>query len=132
MPKKTLAYLQNDKYAAHSNIELLFVEKGKARARMIVKPFHMNAYNTVHGGALFTLADFAFAAACNSQGTISVGINAAMSYNKAVKEGELIAEAEEVALGSKLGSYVVKVYQGEEVVALFQGMAYRKKESVPG
>lgn len=128
---KTKEYLQNDKYAAHSGIELLSVEKGRAKARMLVKPCHMNAYNTVHGGALFTLADFAFAAACNSHGTISVGINASITYNKAVKEGEVIAVAEEVSLGSKLGSYVVKVYQGEEVVALFQGMAYRKKEPIP-
>jgi acyl-CoA thioesterase len=129
---KTKEYLKNDKYAEHSGIELLSVEKGTARARMIVKPYHLNAYNTVHGGALFTLADFAFAAACNSHGTIAVGINAAISYTKAVKEGELVAEAEEVSLGPKLGSYVVKVYQGEDVVALFQGMAYRKKETISG
>lgn len=128
----TQDYLKNDKYAAHSGIELLSVENGKAKARMIVQPYHLNAYNTVHGGALFTLADFAFAAACNSHGTISVGINATMSYNKAVREGEVIAEAEEVALGPKMGSYIVKVLQGNEVVALFQGMAYRKKEPVPG
>ena len=123
-------YLQKDRFAEHSGIELLHVGAGRATARLKLQPYHLNAYGTLHGGAVFTLADFAFAAACNSHGTIAVGINATMSYFKAVDEGEIIADAEEVSLGSKLGSYVVKIYHRKEVVAIFQGMAYRKKEKL--
>jgi acyl-CoA thioesterase len=121
-------YLKNDKFAEYTGIELLTAGNGKATARLKLKPYHFNAYGTLHGGAVFTLADFAFAAACNSHGTKAVGINANVSYFKAVDKGEIIAEAEEVSLGSKLGSYVVKVYHDKEVVAIFQGMAYRKKD----
>ncbi|MFA5073024.1 MAG: PaaI family thioesterase [Nitrospirota bacterium] len=120
-------YMKNDLFAARNDIELLKTGKGTASAKLTVKPHHLNAYRTLHGGALFTLADFAFAAACNSHGTVAVGINASMSYIKAVTEGEVIAEAEEVALGSKLSNYIVKVYQNKEIVAIFEGMAYRKK-----
>jgi acyl-CoA thioesterase len=122
-------YLKNDTFAEYTGMELLSAGDGKATVKLLVKPHHLNAYGKLHGGALFTLADFAFAAASNSRGTIAVGINANISYLKAVTDGELLAEAEEVSLGSKLSSYTVTVYQNKEVVALFQGMAYRKKET---
>lgn len=126
------AYLKNDRFAEYTGMELLAAGDGKATVKLLVKPHHLNAYGSLHGGALFTLADFAFAAASNSRGTIAVGINATISYLKAVTDGELLAEAEEVSLGSKLSSYIVKVYQNNEVVALFQGMVYLKKEILPG
>jgi len=121
-------YLKNDKFAEYNGIELLTAKNGKATARLKLKPYHYNAYGTLHGGAVFTLADFAFAAACNSHGTKAVGINANLSYFKAVDKGEITAVAEEISLGGKLGGYVVKIYHNEEVVAIFQGMAYRKKD----
>jgi len=120
--------VKNDRFAEYTGMELLTAEDGKATVRLLVKPHHLNAYGNLHGGALFTLADYAFAAASNSRGTVAVGINATISYLKAVTGGELIAEAEEVSLGSKLSSYIVKVYQNKEIVALFQGMAYRKNK----
>ena len=52
--------LQDDAYAAHLGIELLALEPGYARARMPVKAFHGNMYGMVHGGAMFSLADFVF------------------------------------------------------------------------
>jgi acyl-CoA thioesterase len=125
-------YLKNDTFALYTGVELLSVGDGKAAVKLLVKPHHLNAYGKLHGGALFTLADFAFAAASNSHGTVAVGINATISYLKAVTDGELLAVAEEVSLGSKLGNYIVKVYQDNEVVALFQGMVYRKKETHSG
>ncbi len=123
------SYLQNDKFAEYTGLELLSAGNGKAAVKLVVKPHHLNGVGTLHGGAFFTLADYAFAAASNSHGTVAVGINATMSYCKAVTAGEIIAEAEEVSLGSKLATYLVKIYQGAEVVALFQGTVYRKKET---
>lgn len=105
------------------------VEAGYAKARMEIRDFHLNGANIVHGGAIFTLADFAFAAAVNSREQISVGISATMSYAKAATTGVLIAEAREVSLNHKLGIYIVDVRNDQnDLIAVFQGTAYRKKE----
>ena len=86
---------------------------------------------TVHGGALFTLADFTFALAANSHGTVTVAINANISFLKAVKEGLLTAEAREISSGGRIASYTVDIYhEGRDLVAVFQGMAYRKREKI--
>ena len=90
---------------------------------------HLNGANTVHGGAIFTLADLVFAVASNSHGTLAMAINVSISYFKAVTRGTLVAEGEEVSRHPRLGSYTIRVSDGEgDLVAIFQGMVYRKKE----
>ena len=64
---------------------------------------------TVQGGAIFTLADFAFAVASNSAGTVAVAINVSITFVKAASAGTLTAEAEEVSVNPKLGTYTVRV-----------------------
>jgi acyl-CoA thioesterase len=119
----------NDLFARHSGIELDDVTPGRAHASMKIEPYHLNAAGTVHGGAIFTLADFAFAAASNSHGTLAMGINANVSFVKAAIKGTLYAEAQEQVRGSKLASYQVMITDDEKaVIAIFQGMVYRKKE----
>ena len=56
-------FFKNDQFAERTNIELLSVSPGRASAKMMLHPHHMNGYGTVQGGAIFTLADFVFAAA---------------------------------------------------------------------
>lgn len=124
-------YFENDHYAELSNIELLTVAPGHARARMVLGPQHLNGLGTVQGGAIFTLADLAFAAASNSHGTVAVGINVSISYLKAAKTGTLLAEAREVSKNHKLGSYLVEIRDdAADLIALFQGMVYRKSLTV--
>ncbi len=124
-------YSDKDLFARHSGIELLEVGQGRAKASMKIEPFHFNGAKTVHGGAIFTLADFAFAVASNSHGTLAMGINASVSFVKAATKGTLYAEAIEQALNPKLATYQVKVTDDADgVVALFQGTVYRKKESI--
>ncbi len=60
--------VDNDRFAEHTGIELVEVSKGYARAEMKVEEKHLNGLGLAHGGAIFTLADLAFAAACNSHG----------------------------------------------------------------
>lgn len=123
------SYFENDQFAAHAGIELIEAAKGHARAKMVLQPHHWNGVGTVHGGALFTLADFAFAAACNSHGTVAVAIDANITFIKAAKTGTLHAEAQELARNFKLGSYIVSVRDDNgELIAQFQGLAYRKKD----
>jgi acyl-CoA thioesterase len=125
-------FMKRDQFAVRTNIELLSIAPGQARAKMAIQPFHLNGVGTVMGGAIFTLADFAFAAASNSHGTVAVAVNVSISFLKAVTAGTLWAEAREISKNFKLGSYTVEVKDDQgEIVALFQGMAYRKKDKLP-
>lgn len=120
-----------DKFAAYSGIELVEVQPGWSKTRMEIKPFHLNGAKTVHGGAIFTLADFAFAVASNSRGSLAMGINTSMMFVKAGINGHLYAEAKELSCNSKLASYSVTVTDDSgDTVAVFHGMVYRKKESI--
>jgi acyl-CoA thioesterase len=125
-------FFKKDKFAERANIRLLSVSPGQARAKMTLHPHHLNGYGTVHGGAILTLADFAFAAASNSHGTVAVAINVNSTFMKAAQTGTLWAEAKEVSKNFKLGSYTVEVKDDQgELVAIFQGLAYRKSETIP-
>ena len=124
-------FRKNDRFAGHSGIELLEISKGRAKAVMKIKKHHLNAVGSVHGGAIFTLADFVFAAASNSRGTVAVAINVSISYLKAANKGRLFAEATEVAVNPKLASYTVNVTdEPGDLIAIFQGMVYRKKDTI--
>ncbi|MGB9624460.1 MAG: PaaI family thioesterase [Phycisphaerae bacterium] len=124
-------FTENDLFARHCGIELIEVGKGTARTRMKIQEHHLNGVRSVQGGAIFTLADLAFAAACNSHGTVAVAINVSITFIKAATGGTLTAEAKEVSVNPKLGTYSIQVTNDAgEVVATFQGLAYRKKESL--
>ena len=126
-------FFQQDQYAAHSNIELLTAGPGQATAKMTLQPFHLNGLKTVHGGAIFTLADFAFAVACNSHGTLSVALDVSIVFMKAATTGTLWAEAREISKNFKIGLYGVDIKDDQgDLVAQFQGEAYRKKDHLPG
>ncbi len=119
--------LQNDQFARHNGIEMMDASPGYARVKMDIQPYHLNGVGIVHGGAIFTLADFAFAIAANSHDQVAVAINISIAYIKAVKDGTLYAEARELSINPKLGVYQVDVFHADkELVASFQGMAYRK------
>ena len=124
-------FFQKDKFAQHEGIELLEVEPGRAKTSMLIKEEHLNAIGSVHGGALFTLADYTFAVAANSYGNVTVAINANISFMKSAKTGMLIAEAKEISLNPKLSTYTIDIYDSnQDLIAIFQGMAYRKKDQI--
>lgn len=126
-------YLEGDRFAQICDIKLLEVSPGSARARMVLSDKHLNGYGNVQGGAIFTLADYAFAAASNAHGTVAVGINVSISFVKAARTGILTAHATETSRNPKLATYTVNVNDDEgSLVAIFSGMVYRKSESVPG
>jgi acyl-CoA thioesterase len=124
-------FFKSDQFVNHCGIELVSFAAGHAVARMKVQPLHLNALGIVQGGAIFTLADFAFAMASNAHGTAAVGINVSITYVKATTTGILTAEAREASLNPKLGSYTVNVTdETGTLVAIFQGLAYRKKQPI--
>jgi acyl-CoA thioesterase len=124
-------FFKRDRLAEYLGIELVNVSKGKAVAKMVVNEEHLNGISTVHGGAIFTLADFTFAVAANSHGRVTVAINANISFMKAVTQGTLTAVAREVSINPKIASYTVDICNDKgELIAIFQGLAYRKRDKI--
>lgn len=122
----------NDRYAALTGVEIVDARTGYCKARLNIGDKHMNAANVVQGGAIFTLADLAFAVASNSHGQLALAINVNISFLKAASAGTLYAVATEVTEPGRLGAYDVMVTDGEGgVVARFNGMVYRKNKQLP-
>ena len=105
---------------------------GYARVSLTVTETMVNGHAIAHGGVTFTLADSAFAFACNSRNEPNVALQASISYISAVRLGErLTAEAQERSSKAKTGVYDVTVTRGEgDLVALFRGVCYRIKGTV--
>ena len=119
--------LAADVFATSAGITLDEIGGGKAVTSVTITKNHYNGVGIVQGGLIFTLADYAFAAASNSKGKITVGVRCDIVFIKPVKEGTLTAIAEEVSCSSKISNYEVKVYDDKkELVAKFSGTGFRK------
>lgn len=124
-------FIDNDRFARHIGVDVIGWGAGWAKARMTISASHLNSAGTVHGGAIFSLADAVFSIASNSHGTLAMAINVSISFFKAVRQGSLTAEGKEVSKNHKLATYLIEVKDDEnDTVALFQGTVYRKKESI--
>jgi len=120
-------FFKGDRYAAHSGIELLTVEPGYAKARMEIREMHLNTVNVVQGGAIFTLADYAFAAAVNAYGNLAMSVETSIRYFKGAEKGILFADAQIVHLHKRLATFEVRVTDERgDLIALFTATAYRK------
>jgi acyl-CoA thioesterase len=118
-----------DRFCNFIGIEILDIGSGTAKAKLEINENHLNGAGVVQGGAIFTLADLAVAAAANSHGAIALVVNSNISYIKAITKGTLYASACEESSGTKLGTYTVKVTnETGELIASVQSMVYRKKE----
>jgi len=121
-------FVQRDAFARNLGIDVSEAADGGAVGTMTLRPEHMNSAGTVHGGALYALADAVFAAASNSHGTLAMAIEVSMSYMKTARKGTLRAEATEISINPKLATYLIPVKDEKgEQVALFKGTVYRKK-----
>ncbi|MFW6022647.1 MAG: PaaI family thioesterase [Halanaerobiaceae bacterium] len=128
MDDNVIKRIKNDRFASYVGIELLKVEKGYALTEMKIKDIHMNGVDIVQGGAIFTLADFAFAAASNSRGFVTVGINVSISYFKPAKGTYIRAEAKEVSSSNRLCNYNVDISdENNDLIARFHGTGYIKR-----
>jgi len=120
--------VDKDRFAKHSGVRLTDVGIGFAKAEMEISPYHLNGLGILHGGAIFTLADIAFAAACNSHGYPAVAVQVNISFFKAVQGGTMTASATEKHRNRKLSVYQIDVFdENEELIASMQGTAYHKK-----
>jgi acyl-CoA thioesterase len=111
-----------DEASRSLGIEVLEAGEGRAVTRMTVRPDMVNGHDIAHGGLIFTLADTAFACACNSWGPVTVAAGADITFVAPARLGDVL-EAEAVARTryGRSGIYDVTVRRGDEVVAEFRG-----------
>ena len=112
-----------DRASKNLGMRLLEATDGRAVVEMVVGPLMLNGYDIAHGGLLFTLADTAFACACNVDGGgVTVASGADVTFVAPAHEGDvLVATAEERVVFGRSGVYDVTVRRGEEIVAEFRG-----------
>jgi len=126
-----LEYFKKDKFAAYCGIELTECRPGFAKAEVRIAPHHLNGAGVLHGGLLFTLADFAFAAAVNSYGTVTLSVAAQITYFDKSTEGLIIAEAREVSRSNKLIHCDIEIrHESGDLLANFKGTAYRTSQKI--
>lgn len=104
---------KNDVFAAHIGAEIVEISPGYARAEMDIEERHLNGAKVVQGGAIFTLADFAFAGGANSYGKRATAMSASITYMRPGTGKKLIAEAKEVSCGKKTCLFDVLVCNDE-------------------
>ena len=121
-PKEVEAVMGLDAYARHSGCEVLRAEPGYAEVRLPVGPEVLNGHGNLHGGALFTLADYAAALASNLCDHPTMAVNGSIAYLSAVRGGHVVAKARTVKNGRRMTFQLVEIYDAEErLVATFQG-----------
>jgi acyl-CoA thioesterase len=126
------AMFERDRASRGMGMRILDVQAGAARLSMIVRADMLNGHQVCHGGFIFTLADSAFAFACNSHNQNTVASGAAIDFLAPAREGdELTAFAQEQSLAGRTGVYdVVVTNQRAEKIALFRGRSYRIRGEV--
>ena len=98
------------------------VGPGRARVSMLVRDDMVNGHDLCHGGLIASLADSAFAVACNSRGVKTVATGFEIDFLEPGRLGDLlVATAEERALRGRSGIYDVTVRVGDMVIAEFRG-----------
>jgi acyl-CoA thioesterase len=123
--------MARDRFAAACGVTLESVRRGRARTTLRIARRHLNGVGVVQGGAVFTLADLAFAAACNSNGTVAVALDVAITFARPGLSGTLTADARQVSVSRRVSVCEVRVTDDAgEIVALFRGTAFRKDEPV--
>lgn len=121
------AMVERDAFSRWLGIEVLEVAPRRSTCRLMVRDDMVNGFGVTHGGIAFSLADSAFAFACNTNGNVTVSIENAITYPAPIQVGDVLtAVAREDAASRRLGYYsAVVTNQRGDVVALFRGTAFR-------
>jgi acyl-CoA thioesterase len=119
--------MENDFFSQWMGVEVLEIKEGYSRIKMTIRKEMVNGFGIVHGGLPFSLADSAFAFACNNRNNLSVALDVTITFTKAVNVGDVLtAEAKEIHNGRSTGVYLIHVTnQKNEQVALFKGTCFR-------
>ena len=124
--------LQKDLFSQWLGISIIEIKEGYSKIKMTVRPEMINGIGIVHGGITFSLADSAFAFACNNRNVLSVALDTGINFLKPVQVNDvLIAEANELHNGRSTGLYHINITnQKNETVAVFKGTCFRTSKSL--
>jgi acyl-CoA thioesterase len=128
LPAKVVNHLmENDLFSQWLGIEVLETSEGNSKIKMTVRKEMINGFGIVHGGVAFSLADSAFAFACNNRNNLSVALDTSINFIKPVHVDDVLtAEAKEIHNGRSTGLYHITITnQNDHVVALFKGTCFR-------
>jgi acyl-CoA thioesterase len=128
----TAAMYARDAASQAMGMTVAGVGPGQARLTMSVRPDMLNGHDICHGGFIFTLADSAFAYACNSYNLTTVASGCAIDFVAPAREGDVLtAAARERSASGRMGIYDIEVTnQRGEPIAFFRGKSYRIKGHV--
>ena len=126
-------FFKYDLFATRAGVELLEVREGYSKAKMVITEEHLNAGHRTQGGAIFTLADLALAAAANSHGTLAFSLSSNITFLRSSGPGDtLFAEARERYIGRTTGYYQIDVTnQNGDLIATFESSVFRKGDVLP-
>ena len=119
--------MREDLFSQWLGIDVLEVREGYSKIRMTLRKEMLNGFNVVHGGIAFSLADSAFAFACNNRNNLSMALDTNITFTKQMQPGDVLtAEAKELHNGRSTGLYLITVTnQNNDQVALFKGTCFR-------
>ena len=126
--------MEHDKFSQWLGISVLAIQEGYSKIQMVVREEMINGFGIVHGGIAFSLADSAFAFACNNRNNLSVALDTSINFTKSVQVGDtLTAEAREHHNGRSTGLYFITITnQNDEMVAHFKGTCFRTGKPLIG
>lgn len=119
--------VDNDRFAVYNGIKVVESKPGYALAEMKITENHLNEAGIIQGGAIYTLGDYAFAAAANEGGDLTVSINSSISYFKVSQGKILFGEAKEIYSSKKLAAYEVDIFDDDkELIARLSVTGFKK------
>src|ERR1700722_833034 len=127
-PGPVESMMASDAASRTLGITLLDHGDGWARATMTVRDDMVNGHGVCHGGMIFSLADSAFACACNSWGPVTVAAGADITFIAPARRGDVLtAEARVRARYGRSGVYDVTVTRGDQLIAEFRGRSHEMR-----
>lgn len=119
--------MEYDHFSQWLGITVIEIKEGYCKIQMTIRKEMLNGFDIVHGGIPFSLADSAFAFACNNRNNLSVALDTSINFVKATHVGDiLMAEAKEIHNGRSTGLYHISLTnQKNEIVAHFKGTCFR-------
>lgn len=124
--------MRHDQFSQWLGIAVITVQEGYAKIQLTLRDEMLNGFGVIHGGIAFSLADSAFAFACNNRNNLSMALDTNITFTKATMPGDVLtAEAKELHNGRSTGLYLITVTnQRGDQVALFKGTCFRTGKSL--
>ncbi len=124
--------MEHDLFSQWLGINVMEIKEGYSKITMTIRKEMINGLGIIHGGVAFSMADSAFAFACNNRNVLSVALDTSINFLKPVHVDDvLIAEAKELHNGKSTGLYHITITnQHNHVVAVFKGTCYRTNKTL--